>query len=306
MTTPIRIVTDSAAQFIHPDTVKRYHITVVPLGIRINGHDYYEGVDLSTEQFNRKALLSPELPQLLPPSAESLAQVYAGLHRETNQILSIHLSRAFHPTWENAKKAAEILLGRCDIAVLDSQSIAVGQGLLVEAAARLAEQQVSLDDIMREIRKLVPHIYSVFCVERLGYLTRANLMMQSQVVLGEMLGIKPFLTIEDGELLAMEKARSRLQAVDRLVEFATEFAAVEQIAVLHSGTTPSEQTRQLLERMSDETQRDDFPVLTYQPSLGCFIGPDALGIMIYEREFRRGSDEDTADLTDLADLDDEP
>lgn len=280
----IRIVTDSSAQFIDPTLVQRYNIVVVPLEIRVGGMIYREDIDLSAESFFQRLSRTTELPALHPPPVEQLAAVYRRLGQETDRVLSIHLSKAMHNTCQVARRATESMLGRMRIEVLDSQSIAIGLGLLVEAAARLAEQTDSLDTVVRSIRKLIPHIYSIFNVEALEYLGRSELLAESQVILGNMLGIRPFLTIEEGELIAMEKTRTRFQAVDKLAEFATEFAAVDQLVMLQGSSTPTEQARQLQERLAVDYPDRVFPILMYKPSLACFIGPGAIGLMIFEHD----------------------
>jgi DegV family protein with EDD domain len=291
---PIRIVTDSSAHFIDPAVIRRYRITVVPLEIRLGTQTYREGVDITSEAFMRRLADSPLMPVLLPPTVEQFAEVYANLHRETDRIVSLHLSRAMHATWQNAKAATETLLGRCEIAVVDSQTISVGLGFLVETAAKLAEEVDSIDELVRTIRRMVPQIYSIFSVEKIDYLRRSGLMSESQATLGTMLGIKPFLTIEEGELMAMEKVRTRSQAVDKLVEFVTEFASVEYVVVLNNIYHAAEQLRQLQERIAAEFSDKPFPVLPYSPSMACFLGPEALGIMIFERDLHE-DDEDPED-----------
>jgi DegV family protein with EDD domain len=284
---PIRIVTDSSAHFLDPSIVKRHNITVIPLEARVGAQTYREGIDITPEAFLRRLNDVEPPPTLLPPSVGAFAQVYASLHRETDRILSVHLSRKMHSTWQNAKAATDTLLGRCEIAVVDSGSISVGLGWLVEEAAKLATQLDSLDDVVRALRRLVPQVYSVFSVERVNYLLRSGLLSQSQALLGEMLSIKPFLTIEEGELLPMEKVRTRVQSIDKLVEFVTEFAAVENLIVLSGLTHSQEPLRQLTERLATETDFGDKLDIVTQPcypSLACFLGPDALGLMIFERD----------------------
>ncbi len=296
----IRIVTDSSAQFLDPSVVHRYNITVVPLEIRFGAQTYREGVDINADGFFRKLNESGPLPALIAPSVDRFAEVYAHLNRETDQILSIHLSRAMHPTWQNAKSATQTLLGRCEIAVLDSQTASVGLGLLAETAARCAEQESSLDEVVRMVRKMIPRVYTVFYVETMDFLRRGGLVSESQAILGKMLGIKPFLTIEEGELITMEKVRTRLAAVDKLVEFVTEFSDVDNLVILQNTPHPTEQTRLLQERLSQEfSQRSSFPIAVYNPSLATFIGPDGMGIVVFERNIDDDGSDD-ADGDDLA------
>jgi DegV family protein with EDD domain len=282
MPSKIKIVTDSSAQFSDPSLLARYDISVVPLRIRWRGNLYREGVDLDPADFLAELSQHNALPELLPPSVETFQAVYARLARQTDRILSIHLSHAMHPTAQAAQAAAQSLLGRCDINVVDSKSIGLGLALVVEAAARLAETCDSLDEIVRALRKQVMRLYAIFAVERLAYIQRYNLLSRSQKLLGEMLGIRPILTIEEGELLAMEKVRTPAQAVDKFVEFMLEFSQVDRLLILQGAPQLTEQSAMLIERLNLEFAERDYPLSVYQPSLACYLGPKASGIMLYE------------------------
>ncbi len=278
----VRIVTDSSAQFMDPSIVQRYNITVVPLKIQIGAQVYREGIDLDSDGFFRKMSEKNARPSLLAPDVDQFAEIYARLNRSTDRILSLHLSRSMHDTWQNAKAATQTLLGRCEIAVLDSQTTSVGLGLLVEAAAKMAEQTDSLDEVVRGVRAMISRIYAIFFVDSLDYLQHGGLVSESQAILGGMLGIKPFLTIEEGELITMEKVRTRPQAIDKLVEFVTEFSSVDYLVILQNTSHLTDQTRMLQERLALEFVDRPFPVVVYKPSLGTFIGPDAMGIIVFE------------------------
>jgi fatty acid-binding protein DegV len=97
-----------------------------------------------------------------------------------------------------------------------------------------------------------------------------------------MLGIKPFLSIEEGEIIPIEKVRSRDKAVDKLIEFASEFTNIDRGVILQSGKTPTDDTRLLLEQLEMTYPGLKFPVMRYGPTLACQLGPDSLGIFIYE------------------------
>jgi DegV family protein with EDD domain len=123
MPSKIKIVTDSSAQFSDPSLIARYDISVVPLRIRWRGNLYQEGVDLDPADFLAELSQHDALPELLPPPVETFQAIYSRLARQTDRILSIHLSQAMHPTGQAAQAAAQGLLGRCDISVVDSKSI---------------------------------------------------------------------------------------------------------------------------------------------------------------------------------------
>ncbi len=278
----VKIVTDSTVHFLDPSIVQRYDITVVPLHIQIGQENYRDGLDLDTEQFLQKIATSSELAEARSPTPEEFAAVYTELGKQTDRILSIHISSKLSRTYRNARLATDGLLGRCKIQVVDSMTTSLGLGILTEAAAKAGAADETLDDIVRTVRGMIPHIYVVFFVETLDYLERSGRLSKSQAILGTMLGIKPFLTIEEGDIIPMEKVRTRDKAVDKLVEFVAEFSASDTVAILHSNLQPNEDTRLLLERLAMEFPGRHFPLLTYGPALACNIGPNSLGIIVYE------------------------
>ncbi len=277
----IQIVTDSTAQ-LDPDLVQQLGITVVPLEISFGKQKFREGVDLSPNEFFRRVAQSPVMPASAPPTVEQFRQVYALLSQSTDRILSIHISSKLNQTCANARSAADYFLGRCEIVVIDSWTISLGLSILTQAAARAVRQNYSLDDIVRLARGMIPHLYAVFFTETLEYLERENHLSKSQAILGTMMGIKPFLAIEEGEIVPMEKARTRDKAIDKLVEFVNEFSSVEQIAIVQSPLLASNDARYLLDRLRANFSQYKFDTITYGPTLGTYIGPASLGLIVYE------------------------
>src|SRR5512135_2697739 len=278
----VHIITDSTAHFPDPTLPERLGVTVVPQTIQFERQTYREGVDISTEEFFRRLPHYGTLPALHPPSADTFRDLYAEKFRQNKQILSIHMSSKMSDTVLHARQAADEFLGGNKIVVIDSFTTSIGLGWLIEAAAEAAERNAPLDEIVRIVRGMITHMYAVFFVENLDYLERNGRLSKSQAVLGTMLGIKPFLTIEDGEIIPMEKVRTREKAIDKLVEFVSEFSNIERVAIMQSGQQPGEDTRMLLERLEQTYPGQYFPVMTYGPGLACQIGPDSLGIFIFE------------------------
>jgi DegV family protein with EDD domain len=278
----VHIVTDSTAHFEDPSFPQQLGVTVLPLTIRFGPHSFKDGVDLSTDAFFEQMVASPYHPTYHAPSASTFRSVYGKILRETDQILSIHMSSRLGKVVKNAETAAADYLGRSDTIVVDSCTTSVGLGILVEAAARAAQRQESLDDIVRLMRGMIPHIYTVFFTHSLDCLEHSGRIGKSQAILGTMLGIKPFLTIEDGQIIPMEKVRTREKAIDKLIEFVVEFLHIERIAILHGADTLKEDTQLFLERLALNCPRYTYPVMRYGATLGCDIGPDGLGVVVYE------------------------
>jgi len=277
----IQIVTDSAAQFLDPSVPGRYRIEVLPHTLVLGGQRFRDGIDLTPGDFARQ-IATGAIPVLIPPTVEQFQRAFATLMRETDSILSIHLSQAMSGACTNARAAAQALLGRCTVHILDSMTASVGLGWLVETAGEMAENAETLDALARIVRKHSGRVYTMFYVETLEYLQRAKLLSESHATLGSMLGLKAFVTIEDGQLIAVEKTRTRAQAIDKMLEFAAEFNPTSSLAILQATDTPGEPALTLQARLSSELNWSA-PIVAYQPSLGVFLGADATGVVIYQR-----------------------
>jgi len=277
----VKVVTDSTAQ-IEPEVAKRLGITVVPLRVRLGDETFREGVDITAEGFLHKLGRSSLMPSTYPPSVGEFRAVYERLSRTTEEILSIHVSSKLSRTCANASAAAQTLLGRCEIAVVDSLGISMGLEILATTAAEAAAQGWSLDEIVRLVRGMVPHIYVAFFTKTLEYLEREGRIDKAQALVGTMLNIKPFLVIEDGEIIPLEKVQSCDAAVEKLFEFVAEFSHIERMAILQSTPELTAETKLLIERLEMAFPGVQFPIMVYGPVLACHIGPEGLGVIVYE------------------------
>lgn len=277
----VTIVTDSATT-IEPLVAKQLDVTILPLIVRIDGQDYQDGADLDHEGLLLRMARDRIRPHIVGPTADDVRRVYTRLTRSTDQIISLHSSASLSPICQEAQKAADEFRGRCDIVVMNSETLSLGLDILIREATRLANASVTLNEILRQIRGLMRRIYIVLITDTLDYLEHSHLISPAQAILGTMLGIKPFLALEEGKIIPMEKVRSRERALDKLAEFASEFSNIEQMAILQSTLYPTEETKMLLERLALITPDRQFPIMLYGPLLASHIGPDAMGLVVYE------------------------
>jgi DegV family protein with EDD domain len=226
-------------------------------------------------------------PLAEPPSMERMAEIYGQLQSSTDQIVSIHASSRLSPIVDRARAASQQFLGRSNIQVVDSQSLSAGLGLLVEAAADAVAAGKEFEEVVRIVRGMVPRLYLVLFVDDLIYLERSGLVSRSQAVLGNMLGIIPFLTMEDGKLIPMEKVRSRPRALEKLVEFVGEFSELEHLAILQSTPEANDETTLIVERLRAMHPDTRISVTSYGPSVATLIGLNSLGVVALERDLGR-------------------
>jgi DegV family protein with EDD domain len=261
---------------------------VIPHRIKIGPSLYEEDEHFSASELFAKlqeaqTVGMTKLPDVQAADLNAILDCYQRMGREAEQIVSIHMSSELSPMWAQARKAAEMLKGRYTIRVLDSLSTSYGLGLLVEQAAKAAAAGANVHEIARVINGSIPHLYFAAFSESLHYLERSARLGPSQSLLGAMLGIKAMLMMEDGRLAPLEKVQTREEVVDKLFEFVAEFAHVERVGILHH---EYEQTQNvLIGRLLDAAPHLQIERLVYPPSLAAYIGPEMIGVIIYEGSY---------------------
>lgn len=278
----VRIVTDSTACFEDPNFIADYGITVVPLNIHFSDQVYRDGVDISAEEMFQRMRHARVPPYVTPPTVSNFEEAYKELNKTTDQIVVILHSQQFTETFARAQAARMSLLGRCEIAVIDSQNTSVAMGYLIQSIVESVEMGADIEEVVRIARGIIPRLYSIYYVDSLDTIQRSGLIGKTQAILGSMLEIKPILTIEDGKLITMEKARTHSQAIEKIIEFIAEFTHCERLSILQNTTRITDRTRMLQDRLALEFSRVQAPVLLYEPLVATLIGPDALGVAILE------------------------
>jgi DegV family protein with EDD domain len=279
----VRIITDITAH-LEPDLVAQHEITVLPVEVVFGEERFLFSTQDGWDKFFQHIARAPAKSTQASIPARALQEAYNRLSRETEEILGLPSSGKLSSGYAEARSVARSFLGRCRITVMDSMSASWGLGLLVTTAAEAAAKGYSLDGIVRLVRGLLPHIYLVFFVERLDYLELGKRISPAQALLGTMLRIKPLLLVEDGEIVPLEKVRTREMAIEKLADFVAEFAAIQKVVILKSPVESeiNDLVGKLQEHLSLALPGQEFLVVDYDPILACHLGPQALGVVVYE------------------------
>jgi DegV family protein with EDD domain len=275
----IRIVTDSSSD-ISPHLAAELGITVMPVRISLGTKAHHDGVDIDRNDFYRHLVKGMGRPTVEPPLVEEFQSVYKRLLKGTDQILSIHVSSRLNQTVQVAEEATKAFLGRSKITVVDSRMISWGLELLVTVAAEAGQRGASVEDIVRLIRGVIPHIYMVFFVENLDYVDSYGRSGRQRRFTDSLPGFRPLLIMEDGGIMPMERIRSRGKPTERLFEFVSEFARFDRATILQGRLSNGAQT--LFEQLMDAFPEKRLDIKPYGLALASYLGPDALGIGVYE------------------------
>ena len=279
----IHIVTDSGARFSNPRLVRRMPVTILPNTIAMDDQLLREDIDIDIESAFARIGELDKPPVVMPPSERDYAELFLRLAPRCDAIISVHPSRKLSESWQNGRLAAQAVSGDCEIAIIDSQSLCAGQGMLIRVAARAAEEAADVEAAIYEVRQAVERIYSVYCVRDPRFLRAHGIMSASHAILAAQLGVMPIVSLEDGELIVIEKSKSEFETIERMVEFLAEFDELEDALALQDQREITSLTRDMHELLAEEFPGRHFPFAMYSASMACWLGAAAAGVAVLEK-----------------------
>ncbi len=226
----LAIVTDSTAD-LPPERAQALGITVVPLIVQIDGASYEDGTELPPAAYYEKLALAKAIPTTSQPSVGRFKATYEGL--EADDILSVHISASLSGTVNSATAAAAQLPGK-RIRVVDSRTVSLALGFLVQMAAEAARAGASLDETARVVEENGARTGFYAVLDTLQHAQRSGRISFAQALLGSMLQIKPIITIRDGVVAQVGRPRTMRRAAADLVELTTSDAPLRHLAVMHA------------------------------------------------------------------------
>lgn len=213
----IKIITDSTSD-LPKEIVRNHDIEVLPLLVNFGEETYTDGVDINTQTLIEKMESSEEFPITAQVNPQRFLECYKGYLDEGYKIVSIHLSSKMSGTYQSACIAKDMLETDC-IKVIDSLNVTSGLGLLVLKAARLKEEGLNIEEIEKEIIKAIPHVKSVLAFEYLDNLVKGGRLSKTAGIIGNVLGIKPILAVDNGEMVVIDKVRGSKRAIRYILDY---------------------------------------------------------------------------------------
>jgi DegV family protein with EDD domain len=275
------ILTDSTAQFSVPSFPGRDLVNVIPLQVRYHDKIYRDDNSLRFSDLPL-SLRDGACPELYPPSPKDFYQAYSSLGQKYSEIITILLSAHFNPAIRNAQKAASSGMGWISLPLIDSQTMGTGLGLIVQAAAEAAYSGATALEIQRYVRQLIRRVYTLLCGQSLTYIYCSGGLDPAQAMVGEMLGMSPVFTLENGQLALVDKVSNGRHLLDELVDFIAEFGALKHVALFRGHVPFDQDTRQLRERVAEIYPDTPYSEHFIGPSLAILLGPCSLGFTVME------------------------
>ncbi len=207
----VKIIIDSTADLI-PETKSK--LTVVPLTLHFGQQEYIDGVTINHKEFYEKLIET----DVMPSTSQATPAAFEGAFKECSEngdgAVVITLSSRLSGTYQSAMIAAA---DYDNIYVVDSGSVTIGSGILAELALKLSEEGKSAKEIANILETEKKNIRIIAMVDTLEYLKKGGRISKTVAFAGGLLNIKPVLSVIDGEIAILGKARGSKQGNNLLV-----------------------------------------------------------------------------------------
>jgi DegV family protein with EDD domain len=266
------VVTDSTADF-PAGGLDRRRIAIVPLYVRFGKEEYRDRVNLTGDEFFSRLKKNEALPMTSQPTPADFLKTYK---KAGPKIFSLHISAKLSGTLESARQARKEAPAHFDIRMLDSQTLSLGLGFLVMRAAEMAEAGASFSAIEEETKRLIPKVRLYGVLDTLRYLEKGGRIGAVSAFLGSILQVKPMISIRNGEVVPVERNRSRAKSLERLVEIVSGEGDMLKVGVIHAAA--EEEAKELSKRLKSVYPGKSIPVVQTGTIIGTHSGPGLVGI----------------------------
>ncbi len=278
----VKIITDSTADL---SPALKEHLTVVPLTIRFGEEEFIDGVTINHKQFYEKLIECDEMPQTSQANIGDFEETFKRITANGDDAVVITISSKLSGTFHSAEMAAEGFKGH--IFVIDSENVSVGTGVLVELALRLAAEGLPAARIAARLEIAKTQVEVIAMFDSLEYLKKGGRISKTAAVAGALLSIKPVISIREGEVAIVGKARGSKQANNHLNTHIEESGGIDFSRPLLLGYTGLSDL--LLQKYIEDSaqlwtgQTEMLSVAPVGSVVGTHAGPGAIAVAYFRK-----------------------
>ncbi|WP_096270196.1 DegV family protein [Paucisalibacillus globulus] len=273
----IAFVTDSTAYLTdylkaHPD------VYVAPIVIISEGKEYEDTIDLTSDELYEMIRTKKEVPKTSQPNVGRFVEIYENLKEDYEQVIAIHVSSKLSGTISSSKAAVEQV--DIDVEIIDSHSLSFAITSLLEKGLELAEDGLDSHEIAKILREKVTGQKNLILLDTLEQLFKGGRMSGASFVIGNLLQIKPILSIgNNGELGLVERIRSEKKSTRRIVELiktSCKEHSVKKIAIANANAP--EKANALKDLIQSEVPDLEIVIGEISSSLAVHAGEGAIAV----------------------------
>ncbi|SCH51065.1 MULTISPECIES: DegV family protein [unclassified Romboutsia] len=276
----IKVVCDGIANMPR-ELARQYNIEIVPLTINIDGKEYKD-VDITDEEFYVMMREAKDMPKTSQATYIDFKEIFDRLVSDGSTVLYIAGSSKSSGTYQSAVLASKDVYG--EIHIFDSMSISFGCGMLVLSAARMIEDGSSLDEVLNELEKLRDRVFVSMSMNSLEYLRKGGRISNGKALVGNMLSLRPMLTVKDGLIFQEGQVRGNKKIIPTIIKRTKEVCGEDfsdKVVAIGCGDN-LEEREQLKEAVLRELNPKELIEITINPPMCSHSGPGFIGLTCFK------------------------
>lgn len=277
----VHLITDSTSD-VTPAEAQRLGVEMIPLKVIFGQDAYREGVDIDMPAFYKRLTSGKEQPTTSQPAPDDFLTIFERVKAAGDSAVVLSISSTLSGTMQSAVIARD-LCGCEDIHIVDSRTTITGLRLLVEYALRLRDQGMDAASIAAAVEAARGRLCLYAVVDTLEYLCRGGRLSRSAAVVGSLLNVKPLLSLQDGALSVMGKARGLHAAYAKISQAVQAGKGVDETCPVYFGYTMTDEKAQALRERLHADLGLEGPMYPVGCVVGAHAGPGACVVTYLEK-----------------------
>lgn len=280
----IKILVDSASD-VEQDEANELGIYLIPMKVRFGSDEYSDGVNLSHREFFEKLIESAELPQTSQINEFSWDESFSELTADGSEVIAMTISSKLSGTYSSAVKAAKKYAGA--VHVVDSLQACIGERVLLQYAIRLVGEGMPAAEVVKELDEKKNKIQLLAVLDTLKYLRKGGRISAVSAIAGEILSIKPVISVVKGEIKLLGKAMGSKKSNNLLNQLVDKCGGIDfdmPYALAYSGLSDDFLKKYLNDSeqlWKDKT--DNIPSYMIGSTIGTHVGPNAIAVSFFAK-----------------------
>ena len=279
----VRFIIDSASDIV-PAEAEALGLIHIPMKVIFGEEEYSDSVDLTHREFYEKLIENDEIPTTSQINPGVFMSAYQKVADNGDTAVVITLSGKLSGTYQSAMIALDGFEDK--IFVVDSESVCVGERILIQMGLKLRDQGLSAAEIAAELDLQKKHVRVLALLDTLEYLKKGGRISAAVAFAGNLLSIKPVIAIENGEVSLVGKARGSKKGNNLLRELITNCGGInfdKPFALAYSGLSD-----RLLQKYIEDSSEiwsshaETLPISTVGCTIGTHAGPGAVAVAFFE------------------------
>ncbi|MCI9225798.1 MULTISPECIES: DegV family protein [unclassified Acutalibacter] len=272
----VKILTDSSCD-LSPARCEELGVEMLPITVNFGGESFRAHEDISNEEFYEKLAAASELPKTAQITPAFFEEKFTGYKESGEEVVCLFISSMMSGTLQSAR-IAKNMVNADKVYLPDTLNVTFALGLLVEEAVKMRDRGLSAAEIASEVEKLVPRVRLWALIDDLKYLKMGGRLSATSALVASILGICPIITLENGLVEVVGKARGKKAAFKFIQNMVAKEPISGDFAVTIGHAAVPNTRDDFMDFMSAELKKREILKLDIGSIVGTHTGPGACGL----------------------------